>query len=149
MDVVLVENSQHNVDGNQRRQDQVGLRSEGRLKHLRRALKTRMNRRRHDHRAYHVLDRGYGLSERDIRGKIKGKGYRRELALVGNGQRGHRGLVVRECAERNFLTSRGLDVDILERIGTLLELLSHLHHDVILVHSLIHGGDLPLAKCVV
>src|SRR5437660_3546053 len=146
MDVVLVENSQHNVDGNERRQDQVGLRSEGRFKHLRGALKTRMTRSRHDHRAYHVLNRDYGLSERDIRGKIKGKGYRRKLPLVGNCQRRHRGLVMRECAERNFLTSRGVDVDILERIGTLLELLSHFHHNVILINSLIDGGDLPLAK---
>ena len=43
----------------------------------------------------------------------------------------------------------GPDIDILERIGTLLELLSHLHHDMVLVNSLIHGGDLPLAKGVV
>ena len=56
---------------------------------------------------------------------------------------------MRECAERNFLAGSGTDVDILERIGTLLELLSHLHHHVVLVDSLVHRGDLPLAKGVV
>ena len=43
----------------------------------------------------------------------------------------------------------GTDVDILERVGTLLELRSDLHHHVILVESLVHRGDLPLAKGVV
>ena len=47
------------------------------------------------------------------------------------------------------LTRSRTDIDILERIGALLELLSHLHHHVVLVDSLVHGGDLPLAKGVV
>src|ERR1700730_14749188 len=150
MDIVLIENSQHKVERDQRRQDQVGLRGEGGLKYLRRALKPSVNRSRKDHRAYHILNRDDRVSERDIRGKVKGKGYRRKLSLVGNCQRRHRGLIVRECAERNFVTTASrADIDILERIGTLLELLSHFHHDMVLVNSLIHGGDLPLAKGVV
>ena len=39
MDVILVENSQHDVDRDQRRQNQIGLGGQGVLKDLRRALK--------------------------------------------------------------------------------------------------------------
>ncbi len=56
---------------------------------------------------------------------------------------------MRECAERDLLTGIGPDIDILEGIGTLLELLRHLHYDVVLVNPLIHRRYLPLAKCIV
>ena len=149
MDVVFIKNAQHDINGNQRRQDQVRLRGERRLEYLRCALKTRMNRSGHDHRAHCVLNRYDRLSECDIRRKIKSKGDRGRLALVRNGKRSHRSFVMREGAERNLLAGGGLHIDIPERVGSLLEGLSHLHHHVILVCSLVHGGDLPLAKGVV
>ena len=149
MNIVFVENSQNDVDGNQGRQDQVGFRREGRLKYLRSALKSRMNGSRHNHRTHHILNGDYSIPERDIWGEIKGKGDCRKLALVGNGQRRLRELIMRERAERNRLPGTGLDIDVLERVWRLLELLSHFHHHVVLVNSFIHRGDLPLAKGVV
>src|ERR1700722_4580076 len=125
MNVVLIENSEHKVDRDQRRQDQVGLRGEGGLKRLRRALKARMNRSWDDHGMFHILNRNYCVPEGNTGLEIEGEGDRRKLSLVGDGERGHRRLIVREGAEWNLLPRGRTDIDILERVGALLELLGH------------------------
>ena len=57
---------------------------------------------------------------------------------------------MREGRQRNHLPSGGrTQVDILEPVGAPLELRIDLHHHKILVHGLVHRGDLPLAKSVV
>src|SRR5579864_8849044 len=56
---------------------------------------------------------------------------------------------MRKGAERNSLPGRGMDVDVFERVRTLLELGIDFHHDMVLVDALINCGDLPLAKRIV
>src|SRR6185437_4461793 len=46
-------------------------------------------------------------------------------------------------------TSGGAHIYVVERLWALPELRLHFHHDVILVHILVDGRDLPLAEGVV
>ena len=134
VDVVLVENSQHDVDGDQRRQDQVGLGGQRVLKGLRRALKARMNGGRHDHRALHVLNGDHGVCPSGTFGaRLKEKVTAGNCPWWATASEVIEDCVVREGAERNLLAGGGTDVDILERVGTLLELRIDLHHHVVLV----------------
>ena len=107
VDVVLVENSQHDVDGDQRGQDQIGLGGERVLKGLRRALKTGMNRGRQRPSCAPLFEPRRTASPRVTFGaRLKENVTAGNWPLMGDGQRRLRGLVMREGAERNVLAGR-------------------------------------------
>ena len=60
-----------------------------------------------------------------------------------------RRFVMREGAEWDRRPGGGLDVEIVERVGALLEFRIDLHDDVVLVDALVHRGDLPLSESVI
>src|SRR5713226_8064000 len=80
--------------------------------------------------------------------QIEGEGDRREEALVVDGKRGVRRLVVGKGAEGNELAGFRRNVNRLERFGRLLGGRSDLHHDVVLIQAFINVGDLALAEGV-
>src|SRR6266571_1847419 len=90
-----------------------------------------------------VLDGG---PERGARHQIEGEGDRREEALVVDGKRGVRRLVVGKGAKGNELAGFRRNVYRLERLGRLLGGRSDLHHDVVLIQAFINVGNLSLAE---
>ena len=98
VDVVLVENAEHDVDGDQRGQDQIRLRVQGGLKGLRGSLEARTNRGWQSEAALQLLDRGDTLSQRSIQRHIEGEGYGGEGTLMGNRKRRDGAVIVREGA---------------------------------------------------
>ena len=93
-------------------------------------------------RCHRVADRHAGL-------QIEGDRHRRELALMVDHQ--WRDLVDRrdQRAQRHLLSARGVDIDILKRIGSELELRLDLEHDVVLVLPGSDGRDDALAERIV
>ncbi len=82
MDIALVQQTQHDVDGHQRGTDEVWLRAQRIAKGLRRALEAARQRRRHAHLGLRALDGIHGLSQRVAGREIEGNGHGRELSLV-------------------------------------------------------------------
>ncbi len=78
--------------------------------------------------------------------EIERYGNGRKLALVIDRERSCRRRVMRDGAERNFLTHRRADIDVIQRCGILPELRRDLHHHVILIQRRVHGGDLRLPE---
>ena len=72
-----------------------------------------------------------------------------KLALVIHRQRYVRGLEVSERRQRYGCAAGGAQINILQRLGRLLELRRDFHDHVVLVERTVHGGNLPLPEGVV
>src|SRR5690242_5124093 len=146
MNKVLVQNAQHDVDGYQRRQNQIRLGRQRSLKRLRRSLKAPMDRGWQNHRALRPLNRFDRIAQRHTGSQVEGDGDCRKLSLMRYRQRRRRWRVMRKRSERNRLSRVGPNVDVFERIRALLELRIDLHQRVVLIEGLVQYGNISLAK---
>ena len=105
--------------------------------------------RRKPHLALGGLDGRDGLAERRAEGEVERERDRRELALVGDGERRAARDEAREGVERHLGARGRLHVDALERIGILLEGGRDLEDDPVLVQRGEDRRDLALAEGVV
>ena len=115
MDEALVKNSQNDVDGGERGDDQHFLVRERVLKGLRGALKRGVDGVRHLKFAagrFNMID---GRAKRGAGSEVEGKRNRREDALMVDGKRGVGRFVVRERAERNELAGVRGNIDGFQR----------------------------------
>ena len=105
MNVALVQDTEHDVHSDERRQNQIGLIGQGTLKDRRRALEAGMHAGRHPHLGLRSVDQFRGLAQGRSGGEIERNSRNRELSLVVDRHRGGGGLDMRKCAERNDLRS--------------------------------------------
>ena len=82
MDVALVEDTQHDVDGHQGRKNQIGLARQRILKGGRSSLKAGVDAGRQIDIVLGLIDGLRGLPEGNARGQVERNGHNRELALV-------------------------------------------------------------------
>ena len=87
MDVALVENAQHDVDGRQRRQHQQELIVERLLEGARRSLEGPVQGRGHADLAHRVVHELHGIAQRLAGRQVEGDGAGDEHALMVHGQR--------------------------------------------------------------
>ena len=71
MNQALIQNAQHDVDGDESGKDEVWLVLERILKGLRGALESGVNGGGHSHVALSLFERGYGIAQGDIGGEIE------------------------------------------------------------------------------
>src|SRR5580693_3010560 len=101
MDVALVQDSQNDIDGGERGENQQRLGGERVLEGLRSALKSAVNRRRHVEFALRRLNLFNGGPQGRSGRQVEGEGDRRKDALMVDGQRCRRRLKVSECTDGN------------------------------------------------
>src|SRR5271165_6945217 len=149
MDQALVEHSEHDVDGEQRRDNQRGFGAQGLAKRLQGARIHAVNRRRHAHALFQVIDLPRRVTQSHAGGQIERNRDRGKLPLMVDRQGSNGGLVPGNGAQRNYRAVRGVNVDVFQRGRALPELRGHFHDHVVLVQRRIHGADLGLAESVV
>ena len=88
MDQALVKDAEHDVDGDESGEDEIGFVLERLLEGLRRALEGGVNGGGHAHIALGLFERGYGIAQRDVGCEIKRECHCWILALVIDGERG-------------------------------------------------------------
>ena len=98
MNVALVKNAEHDVNGRERCQDEERLASQRCLKCLGGTGKTSMNAARHLDALLHMLSRRNGITQRHASGEIERNCDRRKLTLVIDSNRRSRRLVTGNCA---------------------------------------------------
>ena len=86
MNQALVKDAKDNVDSDQRGENEVGLVLERILESLRRSLEGGVHGGRHSHVALSLLERGYSITERDVRGEIESESNSGILTLVIHGE---------------------------------------------------------------
>src|ERR1700734_2684604 len=149
VNVALIEHAQHDVHGNYGGDNQDQLVRERILERSRGALETGLNGGGKANRALGRLDGLSRLAQRNAGGQVKGNRHRRKLALVIHRQRyvGRREV---SKGRQGYGRAEGRpQVNILQRIGGLLELRRDLHDHVILVERTVNGRDLPLSEGIV
>src|SRR5581483_9260163 len=99
VDVALVEDAEHDVDGDERGEDEQRLVGERGLEGLGGALEARADARREPEVARRLLDGGDGLAEGDAGGEVEGERDGGELALVVHRERRRRRREMRERRE--------------------------------------------------
>eukprot|EP01022_Parablepharisma_sp_SALTPOND_P004192 TRINITY_DN118_c0_g1_i1.p1 TRINITY_DN118_c0_g1~~TRINITY_DN118_c0_g1_i1.p1 ORF type:complete len:1977 (+),score=693.89 TRINITY_DN118_c0_g1_i1:34526-40456(+) len=149
VDVALIEHAQHDVHGDDGRQDQPQGIGQRRLEGQRRPLEVGDGGGRHADLVLGGLDGLDRLAQGRALGQVEGHGGCRELADMVHHQRrgafgdgGNRG-------QRHLAAGRGHQVDAVQRRGAVLEFRLDLHHHAILVRLRIDGGDEALAEGVV
>ncbi len=119
VDVAFVEDAEHDVDGDEGGEDQERLVGQGGFERGGGALESGLNAGGHVQVVLGVVDGCDGVAQRGIRGEIERDGYRGELALMIDGERGRLSLEMRELRQghhvrrwrsgrRYFARSRGL-----------------------------------------
>ena len=127
VDRALVEHAQHDVDGEERREDQQRLVVQALLEEARRALERRVDRGRRADARHRVAHDVRGLGHRHARLQVERDRGGGEGALVVHRQRRQRGLEARDLRERHR-PSRGREhVDPLQRLRALAVLGRGLH----------------------
>ena len=106
MDVAFVEHAEHDVDGEQRRQDQPRLTRQRCLKRTRRPLERAMDTRWNAELGHHRVDHARRIGQRHVGRQIERDRRRRELPLMVDGERCVRRSVPRECRQRNLRAAR-------------------------------------------
>src|SRR6185437_9607361 len=149
MHVAFIKDAQHDIDGQQGRQDQPRLAIERGLERLRGPLETAAYRRRDPELGESPVDRNCRLAERRSLGQIERDRRGDELRLVVDPERRVGRRVVGDRGERNLRAGLRADVDVPERVRRLPVLGRRLHDDVILVERRIDRRHLPLSERVV
>ena len=149
MDHALIENTQNDVHGDERGQDQDRRAAQRTLKCLRAALEAGGDRRRQVHCLHRLLDRRYGIADRRARSEVEAQGYRGELALVVDRDRRDCLRDGGELAQRDFAATRRGGVNPAQRIRPELQARIDLQDHVVLVQRGVDLGDMPLAESVV
>ena len=151
VDVALVQHAQHDVDGDQRREDQERLVGQRRLERLRPCPGSRRRcSAGMPSSSLACVDRLHRLAQRGAGREVERDRDHRELPLVVDRQRRVGLLDARERAQRHHARRRRSGCRCRCRSsGRLLELRLHLQHDVVLVELREHRRDLPLPEGVV
>ncbi len=149
MDVTFVQNTKDDINGDERGENEQRLIGNGAKKRRGRALERGLHALWHADCISNVVDCFCGVAKRGIGSQVEGNGDNRKLALVIDGQRTGAGLKARKGAQWNLAAVRGMDIDVLQRAGILLEVRSDFHYYVVLVQLGENRGDLALAECVV
>src|SRR5260221_13215723 len=111
MNVALVENAKNYVDGDDRCEDQVGLRCQGVLERLRSPLESRHQSRRQGHSMFGSLNCRDCVSEGKAWRKVEGDRHRGKQALMIDGNGCYGFLEVREHSHWHELPrSRGTHI---------------------------------------
>src|SRR5436309_2109656 len=113
VDVALVEDAEHDVDGHERGEDQEWLARKRGLEGLGGALEARADARGESDLARRALDGGDGVAEGDAGGEVEGEGDGRGRALVVDGEARRRRREASDGAERPLLSLRRPDVEVL------------------------------------
>ena len=106
MDITLIKNAQHQINGNERRRDQHGLIAERILICLGSARVDSLNGGRQTDGFRCGVNRVNGVAERNTRLQVEGERYGGEQALMSDGQRSNFRSEAGEGAERHLLTGR-------------------------------------------
>ena len=151
VDVALVQQTQHDVDGDQRRGDQPRLRRERIAERLRRALEGAGQRLRRADARHRLVDRIDGLSQRHARREVERQRHRRVLALVVDGQIGCLVRIHRDESRQGHLPpgGRGHDEELAEQVGVRLHPRRDFQHHVVRVDLGVVLRHLALADGVV
>ncbi len=149
MDVALIEHAQHDVDGDERSENEDGFVGQRGLESCGSALEAGVDRGGHADGLFHAIDGRDCISQRTPRRQVEADDGGGELALVADGQLRARLLPVGEHAEWHLRAVARLHIEIVERGGVGLEVGRDLHHHVILVELREDGGDLALAEGIV
>ena len=149
MDEALVENTQDDIHGQDRGQDEEQLISERGLEGEGRALETGEDAVRHAQGAFRPADGGDGFAERASMGNIEGDGVGRKLAEVIDEQRFVAHLHLGEGRKRHLAARSRRDVDLVKGVRGPLQGGIGFHDHPVLVRLGEDGGNDPLAKGVV
>src|SRR5262249_47102686 len=103
MDETLVQHAEHDVHRDNRRNDEYGLAFERRGKFRGAADQACLNSAGQADISLRAIERLYFLSERNASRQVERERYRRELALVRDGERSHALVHLRKSSERNLL----------------------------------------------
>src|SRR5271157_6095799 len=125
MDVTLVQDSEDDVDGDERGKNQQWFVRERTQEGRGGALKGRLNAGRHADVFARLFDGASGITERRIRRKVEGDGNGWKLALMIDGESGPTRLKSCESAERDLLPIGGTHVDVFQGVGVLAEVRFH------------------------
>src|SRR3984893_17059165 len=98
---------------------------------------------------FHILNLGHGLTQGDARVQVESDGHSRKNALMIHLQVGIALPEMAKGAERNRVAGAGGDVNVVERLGILLEPRIDFYNDVVLVDPFIHYRDLALTEGIV
>ncbi len=126
VDVALVEHAQHDVDGDQRGQDQQRLVGQRGLEGGGRALEAGIDAGRHLDALLDCVHRLDRIAQRLARREVEADHRGRELALVPDGQLRAGLLPMGQHAQRNLRAVGRLHVEIVQRRGIGLEVLARL-----------------------
>src|SRR5207253_6309569 len=129
MDITLVQNPEHDVDGDERRENQPRLVRQRSLEGLGCALKTPPNTGRQADLLSSPLDRCHRVTERVARREIERERDGRELSLTTHDQRHGCFRDLRKHIQRNLAAVQGPDIEKLQRLWTLLKLWHHFQND--------------------
>ena len=131
MHVAFVEDAEHDVDGDERRENQPRLACERRLECPRRPLEAPADRVRHADALELRFDRPGRLRQRDADRQVERDRGGDELRLMIDAERSAGGRISGEHRQRHFGAAACRDVDIIERVGRLPVLRRGFHDDVI------------------
>src|SRR5215471_12587919 len=145
MDEALVQNSQDDVDHQNRGKQQQAHSPERVLKGLRRALKGALDISR-QHSDSLLLDQSSRVAERRSRFEIEADGRSRKLAEVIYRKRADGRHKLRNGVEWNQFPGVGAHIKKRQLVRIVLELGQQLHDDVVLVVRRIDGADLACAE---
>src|SRR5580693_386168 len=125
MNVALVQNTEHDVDGDDGGENQDRFVGERVQEGGGGALIRRLNALREAEIFFGLIDRVDGVAERNAGREVERKCDDRKLSLVIDRKRAGAWFEMRERAQRNLLAGRRFYVDVFELIGILLELRVH------------------------
>src|SRR5262245_31127140 len=149
MHEAFVENAEHDVDRDDRRQNQPGLPGQRARELIGIAGVATNHRGGHAYLLLRLADGGYRIAERSTVREIEADGDGGELVLVKDGERCRPALDLGNRAQWHLSAARTWYVQPRQRVGIVLVLRHGLQHHAILVRLGVNGGDLPLAEGVV
>ncbi len=149
VDVALVEDAEHDVDGDEGGEDQEELVGAGGLEGLGGALEGAVDGGGEADVAFGLLDLDHGIAEGVAGEEIEGDGDGGKLSLVVDSEGRGGGCITGEGAEGDLRAAGAADVEVTERVGVLTEGGVDLHDDVVLVEGVVDRGGLPLAEGIV
>ena len=146
VNVAFIKNPQHDINGQESRDNQERLPRQGGLEGLQRAGKTPVNGGGHAQFLLHrgnIIDR---FAQRHAGIQIERDGDGGKLALVVDLDGGGLSAQARHGRERHFPAVGGLKVNGIQPRGRLPPAGRHLHDDIILIERCVHGRDQRLPK---
>ena len=146
---VFIQDAQHQVDGDDGRQDEQRLPRQGGLERPRRAAEAAPNAHGHAQLGHSVVHGIGRLRQRHARRQAEADGAGRRAALVVDGQRRVGGGDACKRGERHLLAHVVHKEEAAQRLGALQVLRRGLHHHAVLVEGVVDDAHLPLPKGVI